>query len=449
MNGNALSPAAARDGHEGKDHDRDFTHVYRTTPVTPRPYKLVVGAWIYACAVAIYTHYPDEHGRIASLAHLYYQAPFIALLAMWLWGLNLWAWCVLMRLNPHPLVVFELDDARIHMGHREVFKCAFYLTAVFVGSLALFLKYAATGVDDDLAKVMPVGLYVGCIGALFVPLEIWYAPSRRFLAKTLRRLFAPSAQPVGFADFFLADVACSMAKSFSDVERAVCSMLAGKVMAAVDGDGTCGSTSWKIPVALAVPSAIRLFQCLRQRRDTGDETCAYNALKYLSAMPVIGLSAAKYHVDHALWLRVLRPAWIVCAVVNTAYSYYWDVRHDWDLNVFKSWGAAETNTGGSGGGWAARGRSVGVVYGDDGGVVGPMGRRERVYPPSFYRVAVVLNLAMRASWTYKLSAHLRHNAWTVLLCTGLEITRRFLWAPIRVEKKYLQMRPRVSRTAKV
>ena len=57
-------------------------------------------------------------------------------------------------------------------------------------------------------------------------------------------------------------------------------------------------------------------------------------LKYLSAMPVIALSAAKYHVDHTLWLNVLRPAWITCAVVNTAYSYYWDVRHDWDLNVF-------------------------------------------------------------------------------------------------------------------
>jgi hypothetical protein len=56
---------------------------------------------------------------------------------------------------------------------------------------------------------------------------------------------------------------------------------------------------------------------------------------------------------------------------------------------------------------------------------------------------------LRASWTYKLSAHLRHNAWTVLLCTGLEITRRFLWAPIRVEKKYLQMRPHLSSEAKV
>jgi hypothetical protein len=35
-------------------------------------------------------------------------------------------------------------------------------------------------------------------------------------------------QPISFADFFLADVACSMAKSFSDVERAVCSMLMGR-----------------------------------------------------------------------------------------------------------------------------------------------------------------------------------------------------------------------------
>ena len=51
MNGNALSPAAARDVRrsEGKDHDRDFTHVYRTTPVTPRLHKLIAGAWIVVC----------------------------------------------------------------------------------------------------------------------------------------------------------------------------------------------------------------------------------------------------------------------------------------------------------------------------------------------------------------------------------------------------------------
>jgi hypothetical protein len=431
MNGNALSPAAARDVRrsEGKDHDRDFTHVYRTTPVTPRLHKLIAGAWIVVCCFTIYEHYPDEHDRVASLAHLYYQAPFIALLSVWLWGCNLWVWSR-MRLDPHPLVVFELDDARIHMGHREVFKMASWLTAIFVGSLALFLKYATSGMDDDLAKVMPVTLYVGCLAALFLPANIWYAPSRRFMVKTLRRCLAPLSQPVGFADFFLADVACSMAKSFSDLERAVCSMLAGKVMAAVDGDGTCGSTSWKIPLALAVPSAIRLLQCIRQRRDTGDTVCLHNALKYVSAMPVILLSWAKYHVDHELWIGTLRPAWIICAVLNTAYSYYWDVRHDWDLNVLEAF--------------------MGITHRS--GVnphSGPMGRKERIYPRRAYYFAVFANLCLRASWTYKLSAHLRHNAWTVLLCTGLEITRRFLWAPIRVEKKYLQMRPHLSSEAKV
>jgi hypothetical protein len=45
-------------------------------------------------------------------------------------------------------------------------------------------------------------------------------------------------------------------------------MLMGSVMRAADHGGTCGSTSWKIPLALAVPSIIRLLQCLRQYKDT-------------------------------------------------------------------------------------------------------------------------------------------------------------------------------------
>jgi hypothetical protein len=40
-------------------------------------------------------------------------------------------------------------------------------------------------------------------------------------------------------------------------------------MVAADGEGTCGSKSWKIPLALALPSIIRLAQCVRQYRDTG------------------------------------------------------------------------------------------------------------------------------------------------------------------------------------
>jgi hypothetical protein len=57
--------------------------------------------------------------------------------------------------------------------------------------------------------------------------------------------------------------------------------------------------------------------------------------------------------------------------------------------------------------------------------------------PNVYFAAVVANAALRLSWTYKLSSHLRHNAGTVLAFTAMEITRRFLWSMFRVEKAYL------------
>ena len=40
-----------------------------------------------------------------------------------------------MLLEPHPLVVFELDDSRVHLSHRQVFNVAASCTAVFAGNL--------------------------------------------------------------------------------------------------------------------------------------------------------------------------------------------------------------------------------------------------------------------------------------------------------------------------
>jgi hypothetical protein len=229
---------------------------------------------------------------------------------------------------------------------------------------------------------------------------------------------------------------CTRLLALYGLERAVCSMLMGAVMDAADNGGTCGSTSWKIPLALAVPSIIRLLQCARQYRDTKQPSCLWNALKYSSAFPVIVLSALKYHVSHGAWLGYYRPAWLVCSLFNTAYSYYWDIRHDWDLTLF-------SNTCGEGGDGAG-----GVAGGVVGGGGGRSDRRPKhvflrhtlIYgQPEAYYFAIVSNFLLRASWTYKLSSHLRHNSGTILLVTALEITRRFQWSLFRVEKAYLQI----------
>ena len=429
----------------------------------PPAVRLALVTWIVGCALVIARVYSQADERIAGLANLYYQAPAIVLMALWLWvgkhaappadegclvtfsgfkplrallpdvmhlsrggerpchsGTNLWMWAR-MRLEPHPLIVFELDDSRVHLSHRQVFNAAAWCSAVFVGNVAVFLRAAVRG-HDSLAAWMPVLLYAAAPVVIFSPWDVWHARSRRFFARTMWRMVTP-VQPISFADFFLADIACSMAKSFSDVERAVCSMLMGAVMDAADNGGTCGSTSWKIPMALAVPSIVRLLQCLRQYRDTDNPSCLWNALKYSSAFPVIVLSALKYHVSSDAWHAIYRPAWLACSLVNSLYSYYWDIKHDWDLTLF----------GGAGRGGKDGGRS-------DRPPKHPFLRHTLIYgAPEAYYFAMVSNFLLRISWTYKLSAHLRHNSGTIMLVTALEITRRFQWSLFRVEKAYLHL----------
>lgn len=45
------------------------------------------------------------------------------------------------------------------------------------------------------------------------------------------------------------------------------------------------------------------------------------------------------------------------------------------------------------------------------------------------------NLILRCTWTYKLSAHLRHNYLTVFAISALEMLRRFQWVFFRVENE--------------
>ena len=52
------------------------------------------------------------------------------------------------------------------------------------------------------------------------------------------------------------------------------------------------------------------------------------------------------------------------------------------------------------------------------------------------------NLILRCTWTYKLSAHLRHNYLTVFTIAALEIFRRFQWIFFRVENEWNKMNSR-------
>ena len=105
--------------------------------------------------------------------------------------------------------------------------------------------------------------------------------------------------------------------------------------------------------------------------------------------------------------------WLLAAVVNSGYSYYWDVARDWDLSLFSS----------------KKGREN-PEY--------PWGLRRHRYfhAKEFYYVAIVVDGLLRCTWAFKLSPRLdRFNDWEggIFTMQLLEVLRRWIWIFFRVE----------------
>ncbi|XP_057467333.1 uncharacterized protein LOC130756740 isoform X1 [Actinidia eriantha] len=336
-------------------------------------------------------------------AFLYYNPLLLVTMMVWLWGVNLW---VFLQANVNYAKIFDLDQN--HLTHREIWKCATWMTIIVPTSMTAYLYLYSHG-EVSLAASQPVLLYTAVAMLLIFPFDIFYLSSRYFLLRTLWRIVFP-LQAITFADFFLADILTSMSKVFSDLERSVCRMVHRQVatIAWFEADSVCGSHSVAIPVVLVLPYLFRFFQCLRQYKDTGEKTTLLNALKYSTAVPVIFLSALKYHVFPDRWTNMYRPLWLLSSVLNSLYSFYWDVTRDWDLSGFTRIFKFSK----------------------------PHLFSHLLYGRKWVHLWVIgSNLVLRCTWTYKLSAHLRHNYLTVFTITALEMLRRFQWVFFRVENE--------------
>ncbi|KAF1899802.1 hypothetical protein Lal_00019934 [Lupinus albus] len=319
----------------------------------------------------------DKRDLFLYEAFLYYNPLLLATLMVWLWGVNLWFFA---HGSVNYAKIFDLDQT--HLTHREIWKVTI------------------------IATLLKVLLYAAVVMVLIFPFDIFHLSSRATVEM--------EDLAISFSDFFLADILTSMAKVFSDLERSVCRMVHRQVatIAWLEADSVCGSHSIAIPLALVLPYLFRLNQCLRQYKDTGEKTALLNALKYSTAVPVIFLSALKYHVFPERWTNLYRPLWLMAAVVNSLYSFYWDLARDWDLSgftrIFK---------------FSKPHLLTHLVHG-----------RRWVY---FWVIGS--NLVLRCTWTYKLSAHLRHNHLTVFTIASLEIFRRFQWIFFRIENEWNKM----------
>lgn len=139
-------------------------------------------------------------------------------------------------------------------------------------------------------------------------------------------------------------------------------------------------------------------------------------------------------------------------MVNSLYSFWWDVTHDWGLNVLKprdrdpnkhsphrtlvlphiiSDLTPSTSRG-------PQGTSTETDE-DTHGHRRPYHSSLRtilLYPVPLYPLLLLINFVLRMTWSIKLSSHLHQRndgTYTIFFVEVAEIVRRWLWVFIRVE----------------
>ena len=194
-----------------------------------------------------------------------------------------------------------------------------------------------------------------------------------------------------FADILLADALTSYAKVLGDAALVVGMYFTGYGATHPHPNRAVGGP-FLLPCVIALPYLCRLRQCLIEYLRAADKGLPvaerrpylYNAAKYASAFPVIILGALQRGGGSGYWSpKTLANAWYLAVLVNSLYSFYWDVTVDWDLSLLSS-----------------RRSSPNGEY--------PYGlRRKRHYMSNqLYYVAVAIDLVLRFTWSIKLSPHL-------------------------------------------
>ncbi|KAI5466286.1 EXS family-domain-containing protein [Mariannaea sp. PMI_226] len=359
-----------------------------------------------------------------------YRVGFIATLAVWGWGINL-HYLYLLNIDVPQLIRYPGRSSAHHIPHHgSTYRLATALSVLFCISITLFWLFT-WGIPSRVIAYqwMPLMYLISLVAIFIVPLQ--HLPSggrRRFLA-TLRRVSLggiAEASDGKFGDILLADVLTSYAKVFGDLFVAIC-MVFTSGSSTKRPDRNCGGTVI-VPLIMAVPNLIRFRQCMieymRVRRAPYKESTGWggqhlaNALKYSTAFPVLITSAWQRAVEDPATKSSIHKAWLVAVLVNSLYSFYWDVTKDWDMTLLLRKEERESK-------------------------YHPFGLRDRLYfrPIKLYYVVIGMDLLLRCTWAMKLNSHLdRFTDFEsgIFLIEFLEVFRRWVWIFFRVETEWIR-----------
>ncbi|BEJ15597.1 hypothetical protein CspHIS471_0502020 [Cutaneotrichosporon sp. HIS471] len=426
-----------------------------------------------------------------------FRVLFLIGLAILLWAVNLHVLSLLGLDVSWALDIRDGDDTVFDDAPRQpshvpsqylygpVYKLFLGYTTWCVAGYTLFR--AICGDDTDSME-----RWRGLVGVICViPFVATLAPirglgyrERRALRHALARCFNPPARdPIFFCDVILADILTSFAKVLGDLLVSANQIVFGGI--SHGRQVPHGATKWLVLGMVCLPYVIRFRQCMVEFYHSGWKSMRpfANACKYASAFPVIFLSAVQKNVVTEVaaakgmsaaelsasgrWFgehRLFR-LWLLAVVVNSLFSFYWDVQKDWGLTLLE----LDTWTPSRGEYAPTHARSLSQPQGlwarfSSGHQLSPLptpggydsrsnspthqtthwGLRPTLLlpDPAVYYLFTVLDFVLRLTWSLELSSHLHVISDIesgVFLMEALELVRRWMWVFIRVEWEAVRM----------
>ncbi|KAA1474027.1 EXS-domain-containing protein [Dentipellis sp. KUC8613] len=315
----------------------------------------------------------------------------------------------------------------------------------------------------DPFKFIPAVCVLGSLLILLLPHDAFQKRERdAFLLSVRRCLFSPFSRPTYFCDIIFADIFTSYAKVLGDVYLSLLMLLpGGSLLTPPSGDGW---SRWILPTLMSLPYLARFRQCIIDYMHPSNTSSRpfFNALKYASSFPVIYLSAAQrlvvsdlvaqkgpqvtsqaWHGEHALF-----RLWLLSALVNSLYSFWWDVTNDWGFDLLR-FSAPEKSRPSSlprplvlpalherAESVTSASPHTTLLHHSHASQPHPWGlRTPLLFPLPVYPVVIFLDLVLRLTWGVKLSSHLHggESAPLIFWVEVAELVRRWLWVFVRVE----------------
>lgn len=368
---------------------------------------------------------------MVALFDLYFPLPYRICCAI-LFGVYLWA------INVQLLTASHIDVQALikytHQSHgsnrksfaKAIYHFAFVLTVYLLASWLIFvvavssknLSESGLSLGIRVLDLVPILTLFGFLFAFLLPGNSFHASGRRRFMGILKRILRGGLDvECRFADILIADALTSYNKVLLDMVFTLFIFLSGQTSLTNPNRNYGGDLI--APLTIGFPSLVRFSQCVLDFMRTGATIHIFNCLKYASAFPVLitAVFLKRYKgvqgetdifTEHNIFIL-----WSLTCLINSLFSFYWDVTNDWGLELFSNFPAYQFHG---------------------------LRRSKMLSNRNWYYLAVIVDFALRAVWIMKLTYNWQSFPdleTGLFILEMLEITRRGMWIYFRTEKEWI------------